>query len=76
MSATRTPRKLRGPDRRRRYAAVVRRDGERCAWCGARHGLTLDHVVPLARGGSNRIENLQLLCHGCNQYKGDRWSGL
>ena len=38
--------------------------------CGSRENLEIDHVVPLARGGSNRLENLQLLCQDCNRRKG------
>ena len=64
-----------GPDKRRRRAAVIARDGEFCAMCGTRRNLTLDHVVPLALGGSNRISNLQLLCLRCNQLKGgESWA--
>lgn len=57
-------------ERRRRYRAVVKRDGETCAKCGTTLNLTLDHIVPKSRGGSNRIANLQILCVGCNQAKG------
>ena len=32
----------------------------------------VDHIVPLARGGSNGVENLQLLCAPCNIAKGAR----
>jgi 5-methylcytosine-specific restriction endonuclease McrA len=29
----------------------------------------LDHIMPIARGGSNTDENMQLLCSSCNQSK-------
>jgi len=32
----------------------------------------IDHVVPRARGGTNHLDNLQLLCSHCNRVKGDR----
>jgi 5-methylcytosine-specific restriction endonuclease McrA len=47
-----------------------------CVCCGepeSVHGpwrLTRDHIVPLARGGSDAIENLQPLCPSCNSRKG------
>ena len=33
---------------------------------------TIDHVVPQSRGGTDHLENLQLLCGACNSLKGDR----
>ncbi|MDE2860362.1 MAG: DNA methyltransferase [Chloroflexota bacterium] len=33
---------------------------------------TVDHVVPRSRGGTDHIENLQLLCAHCNSVKGDQ----
>lgn len=47
------------------------RDKQKCAHCGAREDLTLDHIVPLSRGGSGGWDNLQLLCTLCNNRKGD-----
>jgi 5-methylcytosine-specific restriction endonuclease McrA len=44
----------------------------RCACCGKRRKLTVDHIVPLARGGSNGPTNLQMLCVSCNSSKGSR----
>ena len=43
----------------------------RCADCGATQYLEFDHVVPVARGGSNSEANVQLLCRGCNGKKSD-----
>ena len=40
-----------------------------CAYCGSGGPLTLDHVVPLARGGLHRIDNLVAACKPCNSRK-------
>jgi 5-methylcytosine-specific restriction endonuclease McrA len=43
----------------------------RCSYCGATGiPLQLDHIIPRARGGSNRVSNLALACEPCNQRKG------
>lgn len=47
--------------------------GDRCLACGQQPTkLTADHVVPLARGGANTIDNIQGLCQSCNSAKGTR----
>jgi 5-methylcytosine-specific restriction endonuclease McrA len=46
--------------------------GNICLCCGEHKPLTIDHVVPLALGGSNSIDNLQPLCGTCNCAKGTR----
>jgi hypothetical protein len=38
---------------------------------GATEELSVDHVIPLSLGGSDRFENLQVLCRDCNSLKGD-----
>ena len=43
----------------------------RCVYCGAEQvPLEVEHIVPRARGGSNRVSNLTLACNPCNQKKG------
>lgn len=47
--------------------------GRHCAYCGVTNvPLEIEHLVPRSRGGSDRIANLTLACHACNQAKGDR----
>jgi len=47
--------------------------GRRCAYCGATDvPLQVEHLIPRARGGSNRVSNLTLACELCNQKKGNR----
>lgn len=50
---------------------VLRRDGQRCGYCGA-GATTIDHVVPRSRGGADSWENLVACCLRCNNLKGDR----
>lgn len=46
--------------------------GNACLACGTSDGLTVDHVVPFAAGGSNSILNTQPLCKPCNLRKGKK----
>jgi 5-methylcytosine-specific restriction endonuclease McrA len=51
----------------------LRRDGYKCGYCGRGDlPLTIDHVIPKARGGSDDWENLVSACTICNNKKGDR----
>jgi 5-methylcytosine-specific restriction endonuclease McrA len=44
-----------------------------CVYCGKKNvPLEIEHVIPKSRGGSDRISNLTLACHNCNQIKGNQ----
>lgn len=53
---------------------VLREGGFKCAACGRtkEHGavLHIDHIIPVADGGGNHRDNLQVLCADCNIGKG------
>lgn len=51
---------------------VWQRYNGRCADCDASDYLEFDHIVPVAKGGSNSDANVQLLCRRCNLKKSDR----
>lgn len=43
--------------------------GNVCAMCKLNKKLTKDHIIPLSKGGTDFIENIQPLCHNCNSKK-------
>lgn len=54
---------------------VFQRDKFHCQSCGKtckETNLSIDHIIPLSRGGKNDISNLQTLCLTCNQQKTDK----
>ena len=45
----------------------------KCAYCDIQNvPLEVEHIVPKSKGGSNRVSNLTLACHSCNQTKGNQ----
>jgi 5-methylcytosine-specific restriction endonuclease McrA len=48
---------------------IIARDRSTCRTCG-RPASHVDHVVPVARGGSDHPTNLEALCGDCNLRKG------
>lgn len=57
---------------------VMEMGGHRCASCGEMEAdkLEIDHIIPLVVGGSDKPENLQILCRSCNGKKNAdlRWN--
>lgn len=54
---------------------LLRRDESTCQYCGKRpelRELTIDHVVPRARGGTTSWHNCVIACVACNRRKGSR----
>ncbi len=63
--------------------ALLERDGDRCVWCcrpmldlpidhraDCSLHMTLEHLTPLAVGGTNETWNLALACYACNNLRG------
>jgi hypothetical protein len=78
-----TTRRVVSPDLR---AKVLQRDSLICQECGRElHDVrnridpfkaTIDHIVPRCLGGTDRPENLRVLCHECNSSQGRIYGGL
>jgi hypothetical protein len=51
---------------------IYARDGKVCKSCGAKHGLSIDHIIPISKGGNSTDDNLQVLCMGCNFSKSNK----
>jgi len=62
------------PFLRRWYDAVAKRALHCCEYCHApesffNHRFDVEHIIPLARGGSSSLDNLALCCSACNSRK-------
>lgn len=52
----------------------IQEGGRVCAICGkqmSKDETTIDHIIPLSKGGADIIQNMQLACLACNNAKGD-----
>lgn len=61
-----TTTRLRGRQGERLRSLALERDGWKCQRCGARGELQVHHLVPLAIGGSNVLENMETVCLPCH----------
>lgn len=60
---------------KRTRTRIMERDGFKCRRCGAGPSdarLVVDHIIPVAKGGTAHETNLQTLCQPCNAGKSDR----
>lgn len=68
--------------RQHKRKVIYKRQGGKCAICAkplqnddctsVKDYMTLDHILPVIRGGSNALKNLQGLCETCNKEKGSK----
>lgn len=77
------PTKKRALNHKRRVAAMGIKSDHReiekrlrlfdaCVYCGSQHGNTVEHLVPVSKGGTNATWNLYVACKRCNSSKGAR----
>ncbi|MDD1660221.1 MAG: HNH endonuclease [Methanomicrobiales archaeon] len=53
---------------------------DECIYCGSKENLTVEHILPLVRGGPDTVDNAIRVCTTCNSSKGAKrlyeWRGL
>lgn len=55
------------------WLRMQRRFGFRCAYCHKKRPLTMDHVIPVIRGGTHSAGNIIPACGSCNSHKQGRF---
>jgi 5-methylcytosine-specific restriction endonuclease McrA len=54
------------------WKAIVNHFSGRCVYCGDKGKMTVEHIVPLSRGGRNNIQNIVPACLNCNCSKNSK----
>lgn len=55
--------------------AIITRDNSTCQICGcllSKEEVTLDHIIPISKGGEHTEVNLRVACRSCNSRKGNK----
>lgn len=52
------------------WQSLCKKHKDCCLSCGEHKPLTADHIIPVSKGGSSNIDNIQPLCMTCNSIKG------
>jgi len=53
---------------------LYKKYGYRCIRCNSTKELSIDHILPIAKGGTTVMKNLQILCQTCNTEKADTFA--
>lgn len=54
---------------KRRLKKLASMYGEKCVYCGINKDLTVDHIIELCISKNNALENTQIVCRKCHEYK-------
>ncbi|MDI6816870.1 MAG: HNH endonuclease signature motif containing protein [Actinomycetota bacterium] len=60
------------PVTKKQRERIFKRDNYGCVICGNSADLSIDHIIPVSKGGTSDDENLRTLCGLCNGKKGNR----
>lgn len=60
---------------KRAFKTIAKKYKFKCVTCGTDKNLTLDHIKPVSKGGTDDFSNLQLMCRSCNSRKGAKYDG-
>lgn len=61
----------------KQWALVVKQSKGRCYWCGCKCKPTMDHVIPISKGGLHVAANIVVSCFACNRKKSNKiWTLL
>lgn len=63
---------IEGSHTAKEWMALKDKYGHKCAHCGEVGRLTKDHIIPVSKGGTDNIDNIQPLCRKCNSRKSNK----
>lgn len=59
-------------NRNKLFAILIKTNEFKCVKCMKTNNLSIDHIIPISKGGSDELNNLQFLCRSCNSSKRDK----
>ena len=64
--------KNKGSLTQQQWDEILRKYNFRCAYCGIKGNMTIDHIIPISKNGKHVVENIAPACVKCNSRKGAR----